>query len=287
MLAINHKKIFYVFSAFLAVASIFFFAGYGLKASIDFTGGTLMELKFASQIKENEIADKLGNLNLGLGKIEIKPGENKTYILRFKEIDQSIHQQIIQNLNPSEELRFDSIGPIIGKELKNKAILAVIISLILMIVYLAYAFRQISYASNGLITIITLVFDIVVIVGVFSFLGKYYGVEVGLPFVAALLAITGYSINDRIIIFDRIRENLIKSEKEEFSKIIGISLKQTYARSFNTSFTTILVLLPIIFFGGETIKYFSLNLVLGIAIGTYSSIFLAAPLLLEFKKLFR
>lgn len=285
MLAINHKKIFYVFSALLIAASLFFFVGYGLRPSIDFTGGTLMELKFSSQVKENEIAEKLKNFNLG--QIEVKVGENQTYILRFKEIDQPTHQQIIQSFNPVEELRFDSVGPIIGKELKNKAILAVIISLILMIIYLAYAFRQISYASNGLITVITLVFDIIVIVGVFSFLGKYYGVEVGLPFIAALLAITGYSINDRIIIFDRIRENLMKSEKEDFSRIIGISLKQTYARSFNTGFTTILVLLPIIFFGGETIKYFALNLVLGIALGTYSSIFLAAPLLLEFKKMFR
>lgn len=285
MLAINHKKIFYVFSALLTAVSLFFFMGYGLRPSVDFTGGTLMELKFASQVGENEISEKLKNLNLG--QIEIKVGENQTYILRLKDIDQTTHQQIIQNLNPSKELRFNSIGPIAGKELKNKAILAVIISLILMMIYLAYAFRQISYASNGLITLVTLAFDIIVIAGVFSFLGKYYGVEVGLPFIAALLAITGYSINDRIIIFDRIRENLMKAEKEDFSKIIGASLKQTYARSFNTSFITVLVLLPVIFLSGETIKYFALTLVLGITLGTYSSIFLAAPLLLEFKKIFR
>lgn len=289
MLVVNYRKIFYIFSFIAFAVSLFFFVNYGIEASIDFTGGSLMEIRFESDINEEQIKEKLKNFDLG--EIEIKRGENKSFILRFKNIEQKTHEEIINSLNPKEELRFDSIGPVIGKELKNKAIIAIIISLILMIIYLAFAFRQMSRVisswNNGLITIITLVFDVIVLLGVFSWLGEFYKVEVGLPFVAALLAVIGYSINDRIIIFDRIRENLLKSEKEEFSTIIGKSLRQTYIRSLNTGMGTILVLIPVIVIGGETIKFFVLTLVLGIAIGTYSSIFLAAPLLMELKKILR
>lgn len=289
MFVINYRKIFYILSGLVFIASLFFFLSFGLRPGIDFTGGSLMEVKFNQEIQEEEIRGLLKNFDLG--GIEIKKSQEQTYILRFREIDQNTHQQIIQAIGPVDELRFDSIGPIIGKELKNKAILAIIIALLLMIIYLAFAFRQISYIftswSYGLITILTLIFDVIVVLGIFSYLGKYSQVEIGLPFVAALLAVIGYSINDRIIIFDRLRENLINLGKEEFSEIIGLSLKQSYVRSFNTSFTTLLVLIPIVIFGGETIKYFALTLALGISFGTYSSIFLAAPLLLELKKLFR
>ncbi|OGZ31567.1 MAG: protein-export membrane protein SecF [Candidatus Niyogibacteria bacterium RIFCSPLOWO2_12_FULL_41_13] len=289
MFVVNYRKIFYIFSGLTFIAALFFFINYGVRPAIDFTGGSLMEIKFDSEIQENEIREKLKNFNLG--EVEIKKSENATYILRFKDIDQNAHEEIVKNLNPKEELRFDSIGPVIGKELKNKAALAIIISLVLMIIYMAIAFRQISYIftswSYGFITIITLIFDIIVVLGVFAYLGRYHQVEVGLPFIAAILAVIGYSINDRIIIFDRIRENLMKSSREEFSNIIGESLRQTYIRSLNTGMGTLLVITPIIILGGETIKFFVLTLVLGIVLGTYSSIFLAAPLLLELKKLFR
>lgn len=251
-----------------------------------------MEIKFSQNVGENNIRDAISGIDVGA--VEIKRGENQSYILRFKEINQETHRRLIQSferIGEVKELRFDSIGPIIGKELKNKAILAIIIALILMIIYLAFAFRQVSYIfsswSYGLVTILTLIFDIILVLGIFSYLGKYNQVEIGLPFIAAILAVIGYSINDRIIIFDRLRENLINSKGQDFSEVVGKSLSQSYTRSFNTSFTTILVLIPIIIFGGESIKYFALTLALGIAFGTYSSIFLAAPILMDFKKLFR
>jgi len=187
-----------------------------------------------------------------------------------------------------EEKRFDSIGPVIGNELKSTAIWAIAIALIGMVLYIGWAFRKVSRPVSsfkyGIIATIALFHDVVITLGVFSVLGYLYNIEIGLPFVAALLAILGYSVNDTIVVFDRTRENLIKAGSENFEETVNKSVNETLIRSLNASFTTLLVLFALFLFGGETIKYFIAALIIGIAFGTYSSIFIASSLLVTLQK---
>lgn len=187
-----------------------------------------------------------------------------------------------------EEKRFDSIGPVIGNELKSTAVWAIAIALIGMVLYIGWAFRKVSRPVSsfkyGIIATIALFHDVVITLGVFSVLGYMYNIEIGLPFVAALLAILGYSVNDTIVVFDRTRENLIKAGSENFEETVNKSVNETLIRSLNASFTTLLILFVLFLFGGETIKYFIAALIIGIAFGTYSSIFIASPLLVTWQK---
>ncbi len=188
-----------------------------------------------------------------------------------------------------EEKRADIIGPVIGNELKSKAKLAIVIALIAIILYIGWAFRKVSKPVSsfkyGIIATIALFHDIIITLGVFSVLGHFYGVEIGISFVAALLAILGYSVNDTIVVFDRTRENLFRAKDDDFEKTVNESINETLVRSINTSFTTLLVLFTLFLFGGETIKYFIVALIVGIAAGTYSSIFIASPLLVTWQKI--
>lgn len=186
------------------------------------------------------------------------------------------------------EKRFDSIGPIIGSELKKKTIYAILIVLLAIIAFIAFAFRKVSKPiaswKYGIIAVITLAHDIIITVGIFALLGTFYNTEANAPFVAALLTILGYSVNDTIVIFDRIRENLVKMSRLEFSEIINHSINETLSRSINTMLTTLLALIAVFLFGGVTIKFFVLALIFGIFSGTYSSIFIASPLLVLWEK---
>lgn len=188
------------------------------------------------------------------------------------------------------EKRFDSIGPVIGNELKEKTVYAIVIALIAIIAYIAWAFRHVSKPISswkyGVIAILTLFHDVIITIGIFVFLGKYFSVEINAPFVAAVMTILGYSVNDTIVVFDRIRENL-KNYNGNFSGVVNKSVQQTLVRSFYTSATTLLVLFSLYIFGGETIKDFVLALIIGISLGTYSSIFLASPLLVALEKIKR
>jgi preprotein translocase subunit SecF len=217
-------------------------------------------------------------------------------IFRFKSVDEARHQEILKHLGEKfdkvEENRFESIGPTIGKELRRKATYAIVVVLICIILYIAWAFRKVSKPvaswKYGVIAVIALIHDVGIPIGLFAVLGRFFGVEVNSAFVAAILTILGYSVNDTIVVFDRVRENLIKSggDYDEFEKIVNESVNQTFARSINTTLTTLLALIAIFFWGGETIKYFALALIVGIGLGAYSSIFIASPLLvvLERKK---
>jgi len=187
-----------------------------------------------------------------------------------------------------EEKRFNSIGPVIGSELKESSVWAIVIALIAIVLYIGFAFRKVSFPVSsfkyGIIATIALFHDIIITLGVFSVLGHFYGIEIGIPFVAAILAILGYSVNDTIVVFDRTRENLLKSGIDDFEKIVNKSVNETLIRSINTSFTTLIVLFALYLFGGDTIKYFVVALMVGIAAGTYSSIFIASPLLVTWQK---
>lgn len=296
---IQHRKIYFIISGILCAISIASLGVWGLNLSIDFTGGTLMEITFReSRPATSEITDSLKDL--GLGKVTIQPSGDLGMILRFRDVDEGTHQEILNKLKQSfkggegeilSEERFESIGPVIGQELKRKAIWAISIVLIAIIFYIAWVFRKVSYFVSswkyGFIAIITLIQDIIIVLGLFSILGRFGSIEVGIPFVAALLTILGYSVNDTIVVFDRIRENLHKYEQEDFEEIINRSVNQTIVRSFNTSLTTLLILTAVYFLGGASIRYFILALISGIIIGTYSSIFIASPLLVTWKKLKR
>ena len=294
---LKYRKIYYSLSALLVVASISFFFIFGLKFGIDFRGGSLMQLKFVSSSVPSSESIQSALEGLSLGDIVIQSTGKSGVILRFVDIDESLHQSMLvrlEALGQFEEERFESIGPVIGEETKQKAIWAIILVLIMILVYVAWAFRKISYPLGswvyGLVALVTLFHDVLITIGVFVLLGHILKIEVGVPFVAALLTILGYSVNDTIVVFDRIRENILKRGGEfDFGNIIDRAIKQTYVRSTNTSLTTFFVLAAIFLFGGVTIKYFVLTLMIGVAVGTYSSIFLASPLLfsiylLKFRK---
>lgn len=310
MLAIiRQRKIWFTFSATLVLVSIVAFLFFGLNLGIDFTGGSLLEVEFlVSRPTNQQIREVLTPLEIG--NITVQPIGERGVILRFKEINEETHQKILQTLKDKfqpeiqtdnskeggivlvakilEEKRFDSIGPTIGQELKKKTIWAIIIVAFAIIIYIGWAFRKISKPvaswKYGLIAVIALFHDIIITVGAFVILGKLYGLEVNAPFVAALLTILGYSVNDTIVVFDRTRENLIRHLGEDFEKIVQTSIDEVITRSINASLTTLLVLFAILLLGGPTIRDFVLALIIGISVGTYSSIFLASPMLVVWEK---
>ena len=277
----------------LVVLAIIATALFGLRFGTDFTGGSLMEISFAdSRPGAEEMRGVLKEAG-DLGEISISPAGEKSFILRMKEIDESTHQEILAVLKSKfsslEEDRFDSIGGVIGQELKNKSVIAVILVLLLIVIYIGIVFRKLAGTlppmAMGLAAILALLHDVLIPVGIFAFLGHYYGVEITAIFVAAILTILGYSVSDTVVIFDRVRENILRyGGKEHLSSLVHVSIKQTLTRSINTSLTTLLSLLAIFFFGGETLKYFSLALIIGIFLGAYSSIFVASPILVWWPK---
>ena len=287
---LKYKNIYYVFSGMLLIASLASVLFFSLRFGIDFLGGSILEVDFEARPENQIIQEKIQDLNLG--ETIIQPTGEKGAILRFREVDETTHQQIISKLNEistTTEKRFESIGPTIGKELRQKTIILIVVSLLALLVYITIAFRKVSRSVSswqyGIVSIFTLFFDVLIPVGLFAFLGKFYNIQFSIPIVTALLTILGYTINDKVIIFDRIRENLLRSRKEDFEDLVNESLNQTLFRSLSTGTCTLLVLIAIFFLGGETLKYFALTLIVGIVSGTYSSIFLAAPLLVTWLKL--
>ncbi|MCU0680112.1 MAG: protein translocase subunit SecF [Planctomycetes bacterium] len=290
MKIIQNRVIWLSFSACLVVASIIFLSIWGLKFGIDFTGGSLLEVKFSKSVSVDQVKEAVKEVKLE--DLTVQPAENNVAMLRFKQSTEEIHQETIKKLKEMDqsatELRFDSIGPVIGQELKSKSFNAVFIVMILIILFISFAFRKVSKPvaswKYGLAAIVALIHDVMITLGVFVLLGKFLGTEINTPFIAAVLTVLGYSVNDTIIVFDRIRENLPKSQKN-FEETVNDSLNQTIVRSFNTSFSAILALLAIFFFGGPSIKDFALALAVGVFIGTYSSIFVASPFLVIWEKM--
>jgi preprotein translocase subunit SecF len=282
--------VYYIFSGVLIATSIVALVIFGLKFGIEFTGGSVMELQFMGDRPSNE-ALQTNFSSFNLGDITIQPVGDKEIILKFKEVDETTHQQILSKLKESlqfEERSFEFIGPVIGKELKQKTEIAIILCLLAITLYIALAFRKVSHPVSswqyGLASLVALFHDILIPLGVFSALGYFYNLEITIPVVAALLTILGYSVHDTIVIFDRIRENILRKGMANFEETVDWSLNQTIGRSLSTVFSTLIVLISIYFLGGETLKYFALALIIGISSGAYSSIFIAAPLLVTWYK---
>lgn len=254
-----------------------------------------MEVEFKNyQPSVTEIQDSLKEVNLS--SLIVQPTESSV-ILRFKDDTESARLAVLSSLEKMVEgkdgasvfqLQFDAVGASIGQELKSKSFNAAFIVLIMIILYISWSFKSVSKPvaswKYGLAAIIALFHDVVMILGVFSVLGHFYGIEVNTPFIAAILTVLGYSVSDTIVVFDRIRENLPKSH-EDFENTVNRSVNQTLTRSLATSFSSILALLAILFFGGSTIKDFALALAIGIGVGTYSSIFVASPVLVIWNNL--
>jgi len=286
----KYSKIYYVFSGILiatAIASLFV---YGLKFGIEFTGGSLMEIEFKDARSSNEeIQGSLTGFNLG--EIIIQPTDQKGMLLKFKEINEATHQQIIAKLQESsklEEKSFEVIGPVIGQELKAKTETAILITLLAITLYITFAFRKVSRPVSswkyGFAALIGLFHNIIIPLGVFAVLGKLYNIEITIPIIAALLTILGFSVHDTIVIFDRTRENILRRGTQLFNETVDSSLNQTLSRSISTVLTVLIVLFAIYFFGGQSLKYFALTLIIGISFGAYSSIFIASSLLVTWWK---
>ena len=279
---LRYRKIYFIFSGFLILGSLICLFVFGLNLGIEFTGGGILEVEYKADRPSNqEIREKLTGLDLG--EIYTQPTGEKGAIFRMKDIDENTHQELLLRLGEVEELRFETIGPVIGRELRETTQIVIMVSLLAIVFYIALAFRRISRPvaswQYGIASLIALFHDVLIPVGIFSILGKFYGVQITIPIIAALLAVLGYSINNTVVVFDRIRENLLKGAGVTYEETVNKSLNQTITRSINTSLTTLFVLIAIFLFGGETLKYFALALILGISFGTYSSVFLTTPIL--------
>jgi preprotein translocase subunit SecF len=284
---LKYKKIYFFLSGALIAASLFFLAFFGLKPGIDFVGGSILEIKYLQERPSSQaVKEKLGEMDLG--EVQIQTSGERTMLIRMKDISEETRRKVLDKLEEGEtrleEMRFENIGPVIGRELEEKTKIVALISVLAILLYITLAFRKISRKplaswKYGLASLLALGHDVLIPLGLFSLLGHFYGVALTIPIVTALLTVLGYSINNTVVVFDRIRENLIKDKISSFSEIVDKSLNQTLTRSLNTSLTTLFVLFAIFFFGGETLRYFSLALIVGLVAGTYSSVFLASPIL--------
>ncbi|MEK7076434.1 MAG: protein translocase subunit SecF [Patescibacteria group bacterium] len=283
--------IFFGISVFLTVAAFISLFSYGLNFGVDFKGGSVMELSFAKNPPSiSEVNKILNDLPATKDAVASLAGTNGI-IIRSGELTEADHQialgvlkKIFDNSNISE-LSFNSVGPVIGQELKSKSIWAIVYVLLAILIYLGFVFRKLSGTFSlrvmSIGTFAALTHDVILPLGLFAWLGHAYGVEISGVFVAAILTVMGYAISDRVIILDRIRENLLRYriKDESFGQLVHRSVMQTLGRSINTAVTVLLSLVAIYLFGGESIKYFALALIVGIAAGAYSSIFVASPLL--------
>src|SRR3989344_3140836 len=277
-------------SILLAASAIVIVMIFGLRLGVDFKGGSVLELEFTNEKPEIEAIQKsLSDFK----DLSLTPFGASGLIIRTGELSEQNHQIVLNKFKVAfpesgvEERKFDSVGPLIGNELKNKSITAIILVLLGVIIYIAIVFRKLSgvlpFWAMGLSAIVALVHDVVIPVGAFSLLGHFYGIEISAVFVAAALTVLGYSVSDTVVVFDRVRENVLKGGiKDGFGAVVHKSIMQTLTRSLNTTFTTLLSLVAIYLFGGESIKYFALALIMGIFLGAYSSIFVASPLLVWF-----
>lgn len=300
MFIIRHKTKFFVLSAFLVAFSLFSIFFFNLRAGIEFTGGTILEVSYPSEVPAlAEIESTIAGL--GFESALVQPTGEDGYILRTKELSAEERQSLLGALSfdgerQLREERYSLVGPSIGQELRTKAWIAIAGVLFAILLFIWFAFRKVSEGAltrvktgirgwhYGAVVIVALFHDVLVPTGAFAFFGNFFiEAEMDVLFITALLAILGYSVNDTIVVFDRIRENLRQNQElnlqEDFEETIGKSVSQTYTRSINTSLTTLFVLLALFFLGGVATKHFALLLSFGVIAGTYSSLFLAAPLL--------
>jgi preprotein translocase subunit SecF len=290
---IGHKNWYFALSLLVLIPGIIALFLWGLNLSIDFTGGSRLTLVFKDNVTKNnvELVDK--TLKAQQIKVASIEKSNKLIFVRTSPMDSAQNNkfmnELLKEFKDARQQEFETVGPTIGKETTFNALKAVLISSILIILYITWSFRQVPKPASsfrfGVCAIIALIHDVLAVVGIFAILGHFFNVEIDSLFVTALLTIIGFSVHDTIVVFDRIRENLRKIGGSDFSKTVNESIIQTIGRSLNTSLTVVLVLIALLLFGGESIRWFAVALLIGIISGTYSSIFNAAPLLVLWQEI--
>ena len=289
----NNQSILFILPAFFSVLSLIAIFAWGLKPGIDLAGGSMLQVSYDERPSIEKVNETVATL--GYGEIRVQYSNDKDFILRQKELSADEKEKLmdtLEGLGTMREVQFNSVGPSIGEEIVSKSWWAIALVSLSIITFIAFAFRHVSKPiaswKYGIVAIITLIHDILIPTGLFAYLGYARGAEVGVFFIVAILTTLGISINDTIVVFDRIRENLRLNEdhqkKENFGELVWRSIFQTMARSINTSMTVVIMLVSLFILGPESTKDFALTLIVGMVAGTYSSIFLASPLLVLFEK---
>jgi len=278
---IKTKRIAYIISVIIILVGLISIIFQGFNFGIDFAGGSLIQINFNETISTAEVRRVLNDFNLGKSTIQNLSGNE--FVIRTEKVDIEKRKEILsafkEKFGELEVLRVETVGPVIGENLKKLALYALLFAFVGIILYITVRFEfKFSIAS-----ILALFHDCVIVLGIFSLLGK----EITIPIIAAVLTIVGYSLNNTIVILDRLRENIKFKTKENFENLINLSINQSLSRTINTALTTILPILALYFFGGNILSDFALALFLGMIAGTYSSIFIASPLLLEWNKIFK
>lgn len=284
---IGKKSLYFLISIIIITPGIISLLLFGLNLSIDFTGGTRITVAFEKSVGASEkdfLQKALEEQRIKVSSIE---PAGKIAIVRTSPMNQAEDEQFVKKLSSqyknTKQEEFSTIGPTIGNETTINALKAIVLASILIVVYISIVFRKVPKPASsirfGVSTVIALLHDVLVVVGVFSLLGHFFKVEIDSLFVTAILTIIGFSVHDTIVVFDRIRENLGKGGSTDFAKTVNDSILQTLSRSLNTSITVLLVLFALLLFGGASIKWFVVALFVGVASGTYSSIFNASPIL--------
>lgn len=275
----------------LLIPGVIAYSVWGLKLGIDFTGGSLVEVTVPAAPSTETLRAAIDQAKFG--QTNVQSTGPSSFVIRLPFVSNDQHQELLASLQSqfpgTSEDAFETVGPTIGKELRSRAVIAVSLVLFGIIIFITYAFRRVSRGPvpswmYGMSALVALVHDVFMVIGAFAILGHYFAIEVDSLFVTALLTVLGFSIHDTIVVFDRIRERLRVSASTSFEEIVNESLNQTLVRSINTSLTTVIVLTALALFGGESIRHFVIALIIGIVSGTYSSIFVAAPLLLLFER---
>lgn len=297
---VKTKYIWFSLSGLLLIGSLVMLVLWGLRPSIEFTGGTLWEIDFTgTRPAANDLRSVVGaaisaqNSETTSEDVSLQTAGDNGFLIRSAALSNDVRQRLVadieQRFGPMEERSFETIGPIIGSELQRRSYQAVVVVLLFIVAYITWAFRKLRGGAVaswklGVAAVVALAHDIFITIGLFAWLGHSSGVEVGTMFVTALLTVLGFSVHDTIVVFDRFRERARTHPRESLPDQLNYSVNSTLVRSLNTSVTTLLTLTALYLFGGASTHYFVLTLMVGIVTGTYSSIFVASPLLIVMQR---
>ena len=281
---VGRRKLYFLFSGALLLVAIISLATFGLNLGIDFTSGSLLRVDLGAPTVTSTVSDALATSGFGNAIVQ-SAGEN-TVLIRTDPVDipgRIVIEEALRTRYPAAQtLSFNTVGPVIGAELTRKALLAIVVASAAILAYVTWSFRNVEWSVRyGIAAVATLVHDSLILIGVFAILGRVAGIEIDSMFVTAVLTGVGFSVHDTIVVFDRIRENRRRHRGTGFNDVVNYSLNQTLDRSLNTSLTAVFVLAALLTLGGETIREFTLALLIGVVVGTYSSIFIASCLLVE------
>lgn len=279
---LKYKKFYFAFSAIMLIVSITSLVVNGLIPSVEFTGGSLLEYSTDSELNASSVESILDELNISHSSVQNT--SEGTLFIKTEFIQEDAATELENNINNKlgvtvDRLRFESVGPSVGQELIKKTLFAIALSSLAILLWVAYQFKNITY---GISAILAMLHDTIILIGAFSILGYFYGVAVDFLFVTAVLTTLSFSVHDTIVVFDRIRE--LAPDEDTLEETANTALTQTMVRSLNNSFTIIFMLLALILLGGTTIKWFAVALMIGTILGTYSSPFVAVPLLTTLSK---